>query len=300
MHQRLLSPSKIPTSVALIPACLEYITPDSPWWDTPLKLFPEGYQACNALITERIPPFSKPAREMLIDRFCPPHLCEQIKASEPDRDCIVRLYLGRRRLPRPSKRPSHFSTFSLRNFPLHVDQVEELGLDAKRYARAMAEVLACCYFAAQIDAADVEFVLAPPRARPSLEKPSESEAESDAAPREDEEDGIFKSETLGPHALWILDFDCCRPISLTEQGMTKAVDAFWGNDPYFPRPGRTDPKDVKLWSVFRGRFLEVGKEILGAREDEDVDARKLPGLWVEMCESLGAGRAASLPTKNGE
>jgi hypothetical protein len=51
--------------------------------------------------------------------------------------------------------------------------------------------------------------------------------------------------------MWILDFDCCKNISLDEAGMEEAVIAFYKNDLFYPRPGCDDKNDQALWRVFR-------------------------------------------------
>ncbi len=156
MHQKVLSFCK---SRVRIPRCHQYISIDNQtWWDAQISRFPSTFQPCNALKTDRIPPFSSAARNTIIDKYCPASLQEIIKASEPDQDCLIRPYLGRRRR---LVTQSRFHAFSLRNYSLHADQIEELGLDGILYAKIMAETLADLYWRAQIDANDVEFVLAP-------------------------------------------------------------------------------------------------------------------------------------------
>lgn len=87
-----------------------------------------------------------------------------VKTNPGDDDCLVRPYLGRRfRYGQQGPSTSKFQRFSLRNAPLHIDQMRSLGLDAKAYAETMAEALAIMHWSAGIDANDVEFVLAPPR-----------------------------------------------------------------------------------------------------------------------------------------
>lgn len=156
---RLLPKTTSQTSRVSVPACHQYVRADeSTWQNTRLSRFPEQYQAlCDALVTERIYPFAQAARECLIDRFCAPRARETIKSSVADRDCITRVYLGRRKL---SDRPSPF--YKLRNFPMSIDQMKQLNLDVDRYTIAMTDML---------DANDVEFVLAlhgsPAQTRPS-------------------------------------------------------------------------------------------------------------------------------------
>ncbi|KAF2770347.1 hypothetical protein EJ03DRAFT_360717 [Teratosphaeria nubilosa] len=125
-----------------IPAHRQFVSAsDSTWWSTRAASFPAGYEHCNPLITERILPFDRPARERLIDLFCLERARQTIKSSRKDKDCLMRPYLGRRR--------GHFSC------PSH--------LPVETYARIMADALAVMYWHAQTAANDVEFVLAPPR-----------------------------------------------------------------------------------------------------------------------------------------
>ncbi|KAI4130474.1 MAG: hypothetical protein LQ341_006451 [Variospora aurantia] len=224
-------------------------------------------ERCNLLITERIPPFPQHVRDAIVDLYCPESLRPTIKASEANKDCLIRLYLGRRR--RLEKTNSKFHGFTLRNFPLQQDQVEAIGLDGGQYARIMAETLAEFYWSAHIDANDVEFVLAPSRANPSLESGSYKNPGT-----------IFRSHLLGEHVLWVLDFDCCKHMSLDEAGVEQAVKAFYKNDPYFPRPGRDNVNDQALWREFKGCFMEKSNVILG---HEGPEAR-LPALWLDMVE----------------
>ena len=73
----------------------------------------------------------------------------------------------------------------------------------------------------------MEFVLAPQRAGHGIE--------------------TLKSQVLGGHAVWILDFDCCRYMNPDADGTEQAVVAFYENDPYYPRPGRDSVADQMLW-----------------------------------------------------
>jgi hypothetical protein len=243
-----------------IPRCHRYVqTDDVEWWTAHLARFPSAFQIpCNVLVSDRIPPFPQPVRDILTDLFCPASLIPSIKASQPDRDCILRPYLGRRGRPEQGPPPpSRFQAFSLRNLPLHVDRMERLELDVKRVATMMAETLALLYWTAAVDANDVEFVLAPAR----VECPGTT----------------LPSAALGTHALWIVDFDCCKDMARTRGGVEQAARAFWRNDPYFPRPGR-EGVDRELWELFRGTFLEASLTLLGVEEST------LAELWVRLVE----------------
>lgn len=271
MHLKVLTSLSGSIPKVYVPSCYEYVfAHNQDWWDKRLSNFPEEFQVpCNALVSERIPPFPKDVRETLIEEYCPSSLrpkIESIKSSEPNQDCLIRPYLGRRRR---LEKHSKYKSFSLRNYPLHVDQVEELKLDGKLYASIMAETLAHLYWRANVDANDVEFVLAPPR-----------KDYTDQIGARSAHSSTIGSEKLGEHVIWILDFDCCRQMTLDEKGVEQAVAAFYRNDPYYPRPGRDNSMDQALWEEFKHRFLQVSEAILGQGSPE----ARLPALWVDLVE----------------
>ncbi|KAH9837497.1 calcineurin-like phosphoesterase [Teratosphaeria destructans] len=240
-----------------VPEHRQFVTAsDKTWWSAHAGNFPSGYEHCNTLITERILPLDRPVRDRLIDLFCLERARDTIKSSRKDEDCLVRPYLGRRR--------NHFSCpsqyFTLRNKPLLVNQMEDLGLPVETYARIMADALAVMYWHAQTDANDVEFVLAPPRK---------------------DEDGL-SSDVLDTHRMWTLDFDCVNPITLDAQGVERAAVAFYKNDPFFPRPDSEDERDQRLWELFVERFIQSSVLILGSEE--------LPRMLVERLTQLGRKR----------
>lgn len=256
MHIRTLESASANNWSVQIPNCHQYVPQDdSTWWKEHISQFPkeEVESATNALISDRIAPFSKGVRDTLIKLYCPASLRPSIEKSRQDQDCLIRPYLGRRR---QLAKQSRFKCFKLRNYPLHMDQIEELSLDGALYARIMAETLAELYWRAHIDASDIEFVLAPTTSK-----------------------GI-QSQALGDHQVGILDFDCCKIMPMDEKGVAQAVRAFFMNDPCFPRPGRTDGRDQLLWTEFKNRFLEKSKEILG----KDGNGAGLPNLWVDSVE----------------
>jgi len=271
MHLRVLqSALQHPLSMPLsIPQCHELIQPTDAWWQLRLHQFPAGYSACRALISERIPKIPRPISDKIVDLFCASNapLSDFVKSNIDDDACLIRPYLGRRRRYRQeATSTSSFQRFSLRNVPLHIDQMEALSLDVSSYAETMADALALMHWGARIDANDVEFVLAPPR---GAKLPPSS---------------AFQSEYLGIHCMWILDFDCCRPLSMDEAGIEKACVAFFRNDPFYPRPGSREAADEELWKVFKQRFLVTSRGILGeVSEDGRVLAEKL----VERIEEEG-------------
>ncbi|KAL8796162.1 MAG: hypothetical protein Q9195_001495 [Heterodermia aff. obscurata] len=262
VHQRILThlPNHADKLRIQVPGCHQFIgSDDLTWWNGQAAMFPANFEPCNTLVSDRIPPFPESVRHRVIDQYCPAHLRESIKSSTPNQDCLIRPYLGRRR---QTERQSRFQAFSLRNYPLHANQMEELGLDGRLYARIMAETLAHLYWRAQIDAKDVEFVLAPP-------------------PETVDDGKVIKSKVLGDHNVWLLDFDCCKEMPFNEAGVKQAKEAFYNNDPFFPRPDSKEVQDQMLWGEFKDTFLKVSETLI---DPESMQAR-LPLLWVDMVES---------------
>ncbi|KAI1402422.1 zinc finger protein-domain-containing protein [Hypoxylon fuscum] len=244
----------------LIPKCHDFIKGSYKGWETTniLARFPQGYSPCNILITQRIPPFSQDVRNAIIDQYCPPSLVDNIKADTNNDDCLIRPYLGRRKR---GQQESRIRVFSLRNYPLHINQIGELGLDHFAYSRVIAQALAFMHWLAKVDANDVEFVLAPAEDTPQ-----------------------FNSQALGDHNMWILDFDCCRRMSLDKVGIEQAARAFLRNDPFYPHPSRgKEEEDRMLWQHFKDAFLEASLTII--RQAAPEVPEDLPQVLIDTIES---------------
>ncbi|KAF2837766.1 hypothetical protein M501DRAFT_994997 [Patellaria atrata CBS 101060] len=259
MHQRIQWPPRfhsfsVPVNYDLIGKN------DDAFWKDKLERFGEDYQPCYALVSDRIPAFPRSVREEIVKRYCPPELRSTILNSRSNDACLMRAYLGRRKMPQTEEdKPKRFVGFSLRNYPLRADQMEEMGLDTEIYAYAMADALAMLHWDKGIDANDVEFVLAPPTLY------------TYGVPHD--------SDIIGKHKVWLLDFDLCQDMSMDEAGVNQAVEAFFRNDPYYPRPytSSTDELDP-LWVVFKKQFLRTSEILLRACHTN------LPGLWVDKIE----------------
>lgn len=302
-----------------IPIAIDFIDSTSPEWASLLPHLPKDFKPCKALKNERIPPMRQHVRQLLAQKYCGTGgrsgllseklAAELLYAVTTEQNCLVRPFLGRRRLPR--NRPRVISAVSFRNYPLHLDQIEELGLPKEQYAIAMADTLAFLHWEAEVDARDVEFVLA----RPRQQQPASSLPSIGSKPHNP--DGVF-----GPHAMWLLDFDCCKRLAMpgtmndddekmqTEVAFLDQVAfCFWRNDPFYPRPpppgydtnnsdgnssngdgshasiskSNYHPADVQLWKMFKERYLETSEEILEERGKEEM-VRELPGKVMDMIE----------------
>jgi hypothetical protein len=188
--------------------------------------------------------------------------------------CLVRPYLGRRRCrddDDPAGNLKREMASGLRDYPLHADQIEQLGLPVAQYALALADALAFLHWTARTDAAGVEFVLARPRAARHQE-PCIGTQEFDSG------------GALGPHAMWMLDFDCCGEMPLTEEGVREVAKRFWMGDPFFPHPDcKGFEGDEKLWEAFRDRYLCASRGIL---RGEDESVRMLPEKAEEKTDPI--------------
>lgn len=198
---------------------------------------------------------------MLITRYCDKDLQERLLTVGED-DCLIRPILGCRQVRLQTGR-SRF--FSLRNFPLHVNQMEEWHIDPYPYVRIMADALAKLHWQAHVDAGDMEYVLAPGRLGG------------------DQGNILPAVGPLSEHAMWILDFDLCKRVSMDEAGVDQCVKAFYLNEPYYPRPGRDSPEDQTLRNAFRQRFLETSQSILSTAGEHS----HLPRLLMQKIEERG-------------
>ena len=108
----------------------------------------------------------------------------------------------------------------------------------------------------------------------------------------------FTHSVFGDHALWLLDFDSCLPITMDMVGVRAAAEQFWLNKPYYPTPDYRNEEDEAIWIAFRQRFLATSKEIL---KNEDDEIRKLPmHLMVRILETVGIYISkGSKPAKSG-
>ncbi|KAL6832012.1 zinc finger domain-containing protein [Trichoderma camerunense] len=286
MHQKILKAflSSRSTSFA-IPRSFGYLaSQDSATWSGILPRLPENYTGCNAIVSEKIIPVSTSIRRLLVQNLRPDVKVEDVINSQSNEHCLIRLYLGRRRYRRSEAQPATGETrqrlraFSLRNFPLHLDQMEQLGIDAGDYAMAMADALAFLHWVAKVDGNDVEFVLAQPR----------SQSDTTSTQGQLDERRFDNTKILGPHALWILDFDLCRDLTLDEKGIEQATKAFWRNDPFYPRPGSSNTENQRLWKIFEERFMLSSAEALGSEPDQ---IKQLPKLLIERIKEAKATMA---------
>lgn len=260
------------------------------WWDSHLPLFDIQGQfsvPSMALITERILPIPKVARQALIDTYCPASYRVAVSSHSTNRDCLARIYLGRRR---PAEHPPP-ANFTLRNFNLCLDQMIELNLPVYHYAKAIGEALATIHWAANVDGYDVEFVLGSEGDTRYTQDISSSLGLTPQAiaemPKYTNLDAMmsvnFKRRTTG---IWVLDFNLCNMwqestgYEKPDELISQLVLAFFENDPYYPRPTDLQGVDHDLWVAFSSEYLKRATEILAVK---DLRLADLPQRFIRAC-----------------
>ncbi|KAI4128285.1 MAG: hypothetical protein LQ347_004239 [Umbilicaria vellea] len=251
------------------PLCTFFHLPTSrKYWDTHLHKFPASHREVGATFqVERILPLPQSIREALIDLYFDEEIQEEAKNDEESKACLVRIYLGENEI-------GVQDYDSLRNFPLRLNMVEDLGLEKAVIADEMAIALASIHWQAQVDAMDAEFVIGSARAVP----PGEIRGyQLDGRPQElatlD-----FKQRSIH---LWVLDFDKSSRIKLTSEDVEKClVPAFLCNDPYYPRPD----VDADLWERFKHTYLKASRLILSKKQMSD-SVMHLPRLFLDKVAS---------------
>ena len=200
-------------------------------------------------MSERIPALDVKGRSALITCFCPPALATNAISQDSNQDCFIRLYLVKRRGERISLKPT-VDTFGLRNDPLCLNHMQVFGLDVRLYASAIGEALAMEHWEVKISARGVEYVLGGAhrllRSR-FLRIVDDTDHVSD----------VVATST------WLLDFNQCQTIEMTEAGVQQAVNGFFDNDPYYPKPHRDSPTDQAVWEAFQNAYLFISHRILG-------------------------------------
>ncbi|UKZ84326.1 uncharacterized protein TrAFT101_000239 [Trichoderma asperellum] len=260
----------------VIPACYYFVPRGDPYFDRNPTLVEAAEPVCNlptsALVTERIFPLPLETRNLLIDKYCPVQCKQAARDDGANRDCLVRVYLG-------SMQGRQGRYFSLRNFKLHLNQMVELHLDVKLMAGRMAIALAIMHWAAKTDARDVEFALGSSskkiahglsgREMRTLRWPTYT------GPSSYVHEDFFTRTT----DLWLLDFNQVQPITMDQDGVSKAVEAIKLNDPYFPRPLQESRIEKILWNEFAEQYLITAYKIL-REEDDSQRTLSLPGMFI--------------------
>ena len=269
----------------LVPRVHRHISKADKWWNTHGYMFPpEDRTPENLLISEHIPPIDVIGRNALIDYFCPENLRPAAKLQDSNNDCLVRLYLGKRRDHITRLRPGPKTFFGIRNLPLCLDQMEDIGLDTKALASAMADTLAILHWEVRIDAADIEFVLGGAPCLTHKPLPKFEQLRHLAADTSTDTTTPDPGTCAPATHLWLLDFNQCQPIAMNEGGADQAVKRFLDNDPYYPRPA-IGSADDSLWLHFQQRYIVASRKITNGSGHRD-----LPSLFIEKLKKAMTAR----------
>ncbi|KAL8648088.1 MAG: hypothetical protein Q9210_005187 [Variospora velana] len=259
-----------------IPRYGQFITPSHDvFWQPNMKRFPVEITETHAFLSSRIFGLPLPVRASIVDALAPKDVKahkQEFLAKEENKDCLVRIYLGRREQRAATR------SFRLRNFDLTISEMEYLRLDTHLYASVMARALAILHWKAHVDANDVEFVLG---SRPTMSTPPTAA-----------ELKILNPGNIGlvTHGLdfhhrsvgfWLLDFDQCQQFNEDMAGLELLKKGFWMNDPYYPRPTSTNEKDMTLWTVFKDEYLAASAIIT---------ASGMPKAFITAVEMEGKSR----------
>lgn len=264
------------------PMCYDFHpVADERFWSNTLPWFPASHRTKQPTFSvDRILPLPERARHALIESFFDETEAAQKEAREnpENKDCLVRVYLGERE----TTEQQSAAYDSLRNFPMRLNMMEDLGLEIAELAKEMAVGLAIVHWQAQVDGMDMEFVLGRSATR-SIEQPR-----------------AYEDVTVEPHRvetanirrrtvhLWMLDFDKANIISLTEEDVRrKLVPALIGNDPYYPTPHLSQ----ELWKEFSSTYLKASAVIL-KRKGVDSRARRLPQVFLDKVQRVLAENKA--------
>lgn len=234
-------------------------TGDAKWWEMYEQYFPDESNMKHAVLcAERILPLPKIIRESIIHLYIPEAQQERVRADRASRDCLVRIYLGKRK----SSSDSPVKFVNMRNHIFTLDKIEDLNLDARDFAVDMADALAIMHWKAGNDANDVEFVLGSKPLQANWRVVPGSTASEEQTSTWEQESDIpnFRKRTIH---LWLLDFNRCAKMPKNSKGIEQAVDRFFRNDPYYPRPLQQRSKDQELWKVFCDRYLQTSATCLG-------------------------------------
>lgn len=256
-----------------VPMPLQYRNQDdTKWWDRNRAKWPNSAlrEPTDLLVSERIMPLPQIIRQSLIQFYCPPHLRSAAIEDPNNRDCLVRVYLGVRRR-------NHVSgpNFSLRNFEADLSIIDQLALEKAQHARAMAICLSEMHWKVHVDAAGVEFVLGTAPERVAIKA-----VKIQNLPPRTSTEALLRSKRRSAH-LWLLDFNQCREITLDDRGVSQAINAYWQNDPYYPRPCPPAHLDRALWDLFSKVYIEHSDRIATDMKVSVLARRIINGLVAE-------------------
>lgn len=275
------------SSIPLVPQVHGWVHDEEleKWWYINRSQFPDDDNEIGVLFyVERILPLPEATRTALIRKYFPREF-QDISLRDPsNRTCLIRPYLGMRRTDHELKHPAE----TLQNFPLHLDQMEEIGLDIAQFSREMAIGLAIIHWRVGLDGMDMEFVLGSVA----------NDLEVFPLIKNFEKINPFsvpvRNMARRPTHLWMLDFDKTSKLDFNDwkKARGRMVTAVTGNDPYFPNPATSGEKEKLVWSNFEEVYLQAARAVLKMHPtlSEKARTRKYPEAflidWKKRAQSL--------------
>jgi hypothetical protein len=226
---------------------------DDAYWTTVLHKFPAEYRTPgNMALMERILPLPKIIRKALIAHFYPRDtspidsaIIETVLNDTPNKHCLARTYLGKENGVFTKEK------FSLRNFPLYLFPMQQLGLDIGGIASSMGQAFAIMHWGAGVNGDDVEFVLGS----------STIKGKNTAGETLD-----FQHRSIG---LFLLDFGQCDLVDFSDAEdviyqSLKGAMVTGDNQLFIPHYKKTP----ELFSAFKEGYMNAGNIILEEKNME--------------------------------
>ncbi|CAG8269130.1 unnamed protein product [Penicillium olsonii] len=247
-----------------VPRVLRFIpkTGEDPFWEELLPKLPGEYRTRdNSVLMQRILPLPKVVRRALIHRFITADIpqASTLLADPTNKHCLARVYLGKANGTRSHESP-------LRNFPLYLDDMKQIGIDTIELASALGKAYATLHWGAGVNGDDIEFVLGT----------TAEQAVCGRQPHQDRAIGLF-----------FLDFGQCDIVDLSQESGT-VYQAFKGamvtgdNQHFIPHANQPE-----FLAAFKKGYSAAGTIILGdKRLDSKFDIKEFIQQYEEYAEDF--------------
>ncbi|KAJ5143409.1 uncharacterized protein N7515_002196 [Penicillium bovifimosum] len=236
-------------SLVHVPKPHEFIsrTENHTFWDEVLPKMPPAYRTRGDVVKmDRILPLPKVVRKALIthiysrDRNPDTADIETLLNEPENKHCLARIYLGQIIGPMNLDNAA-----PLRNFPLYLGFMEELGVNAVALANEMGKAYAILHWGAGINGDDVEFVLG----TSAIDAPTALVEPPD-----------LQRRAVG---LYLLDFGQCEVLDLA-QDCDVVYQAFKG-----AMVTAVHPALLKLFAAFKNGYIDAGNVVLWQKQLND-------------------------------
>ncbi|KAK4183897.1 hypothetical protein QBC35DRAFT_517920 [Podospora australis] len=252
-----------------VPKCHFFVPSDEEsFWNKNPEILDAAKDVCNlptaALVTERIWPLHSTTRELLIDKYCAPEIKDNVRVDVENTDCLARL-------------------------------------DTTAMARSMGTALATLHWGASTDARDVEFVLGSCWEKEpwgyAMQNYSARYSACDpctyTGPSTGEIEDFLLCNPRVSTELFVLDFSQVREITIDDEGVAMAVEAWRLNGPYYPKTLGETWEERDVCESFEKSYLASSKEQLdywGSKEIEDLTP---PQKFISGITEVERGKKSS-------